>query len=213
MFKKIAILALFAGFSLAAHATVTVGGNGVSNLVLSDSGTPLAAGDLVRLGYFSSTANLGTDNSFSDLNAIFTPIGEGIADAGTLTESGNSGNTLDINNFSSTPGAFYGSYGNVSSTYLPTGVQLYMWVLDTTSTNNVTQWAILDAPSWTFPADPGGVTMSLSSASISVIRGSTVVMNGTTDYELSAIPVPEPATDALMAGTIVAAGTFLWRRR
>lgn len=214
MLKKIAILCGSFSVIAAAHASVTVGAAGVTNLALSSSGTALTAGDLIRIGYFSSTSLLGTDNKFSDLNSIFTPIGEGSSDGDSLTESGVSGDTMEINNFGTT-GGFFGQFNNVNSAYLPTGSQLYLWIFNATSTGAATQWGIFDAPSWTFPADPGTVTLNLGSASVSALRGSTVVMNGTTDYELANIPasVPEPSNLAAFGALAVFGSAFLLRRR
>lgn len=213
MLKKILISGAFACFAAAAQAQVTVNANGVENLVLSSSGTTLAAGDLVRLGYFSSTANLGTSNSFSILNSIFTAIGEGNANGGTLSENGNSGTTMDIDNYNGTQGAFLGSFSGVSATYFgasDTGLQLYMWVFNSSDASSATQWGIFDAPSWTFPANLGTVTMSLGSSDISVIRGST----SGSDFELANIPasVPEPSSLASF-GLVIVLGSALLRRR
>jgi len=213
---KILYLCAIICSAAAARASVTVTANGVANLVLSSSGTVLTAGDLIRIGYFSSTANLGTSNSFSSLNSIFTPIGEGSADGDTLTETGVSGDTLEINNITGPgTGTFAGSFNTVSSSYLPTGTQLYMWVFNATSTASSTQWGIFDAPSWTFPPDPSFTTVTLSAPSVSVLRGSTVVMNGTTDYELANIPasVPEPSNLAAFGALAVFGSAFLLRRR
>lgn len=211
MLKRIFIICASASFTVAAQAAVTINANSVANLALSSSGTALTAGDLIRIGFFSTTSNLGTSNSFSTLNSAFTPIGEGSADGDTLTETGNSGDTIDINNISGA-GTFAASFGNVNATYLPTGDQLYMWIFNSTSTSSATQWAIFDAPSWTFPASGGATTLSLSSPSISVLRGSTVVMNGTTDYEL-ANTVPEPTNLAAFGALAVFGCAFLLRRR
>jgi len=207
MLKRIlTVLIVTLGFASGAHAQITVSANGVSNLVLSATGGVLAQGDLVRLGFFSIPSVLGTDNSFSDLNSDFTAIGEGLANSGTLSQSNNSGNTMDINNFSSS-GTFLGSYQGVLGTYLPTGSQLYMWVFNSPTASSATQWGIFDAPSWLFPSDPGQVTMSLGSANISVLRGST---NGS-NFELAPIPVPEPGTLPFLAGAL-ALGALVWRK-
>jgi hypothetical protein len=216
MLKKILTLAGFLCLAGAAHASVTIAANGVANLVLSSSGTTLAAGDLVRLGYFANTANLGTSNSYATLNAStnFFPIGEGIANAGTLTESGTSGGggtILAINNYGGTQGAFLGSFGNVSATYLAPNTQLYMWVFNSTSASTATQWGIFDAPSWKFPGDPGSTTMSLGSPSVTAIRGTT---NGS-NFDLANIPasVPEPSAWAGIGSAIVLGCALLRRRR
>ena len=207
MLKKILILTAFVCFVTAAHATVDIDANGVGNLVLSASGTDLAVGDLVRLGYFSSTGELGTDNTLSDLNSIFTPIGEGIVNAGTLTETGNSGQTVDINDISGS-GTFSGAFSGVSSTYLTTGAQLYMWVFNSSTASTATQWGIFDAPSWTFPADTGVANLSLSSSDIFIFRGSA---DGS-DFDLASV-IPEPSSMASVGSAMILGIAFLRRRR
>ncbi len=118
---------------------------------------------------------------------------------------------MAINNFGSTAGAFLGEFDNVSSTYIGTGDQLYMWIFNATTTGSATQWGIFDAPSWTFPADPGQVTMSLGSSGVDAIRGST---DGS-DFELANIPasVPEPGTLSFIGGALVAGAVGLRRRK
>jgi hypothetical protein len=206
MLKRLFIFTASICFAAAAHATVDIDANGISNLVLAANGTFLAQGDLVRLGYFSSTANLATDNSFADLNAVFTPIGEGLANSGTLTENNNSGQTMDINNVSGA-GTFGGAFSGISSTYLPTGTQLYMWVFNSSTASAATQWGIFDAPSWAFPADTGVTNLSLSSSNIFTFRGTA---NGP-NFDLSVIP--EPSTVATFALGIGLAGIASLLRR
>jgi hypothetical protein len=204
MFTKLlaATVFLFLG-AIAGRANVVITAiSGTSNLVLSATGGILDQGDLVRLGFFSSTANLGTDNSFSDLNSIFTPIGEGLVGSGTLSQSGNGGNTMDIN-YASGMGTFSGAFNGVSASYLPAGDQLFLWVFNSTDPNAATQWGIFDATSWTFPSNLGTANLSLSSPNITVFRGSVSGAN----FELGAIPaVPEPRAGPLIMGALVLGG-------
>jgi hypothetical protein len=210
MLKKFLTLSALICMAGAARATVTIVAEGLTpNLVLSSSGTALADGDLVRIGYFSSTATLGTSNSLASLNSIFKAIGEGNSDGDTLNESGVTGDTIEINNYGGTPGAFYGEFDNVSASYLQ-GDQLSMWVFNATTESAATQWGIFTSTGWEFPPDLSEVSVSLSSANISVLRGS----NDGSDFELANIPasVPEPASFEAMTGAI-AIGALALRRR
>ena len=215
--KKFIFLVAILCFAASAHAQVVVAANGVgSHLVFASDGvTPLVNGDLIRLGTFNSSgiSILATSNSLSTLDGDFTALGEGNVGGGTLTETPQpAGNTMDINSFGGTSGAFYGSFSGVSSSYFATGTatQLYMWVFNSSDPNTATQWGIFDAPSWMFPANLGTVTMGLGSANIDPLRGS---VDGT-DFELANLSgVPEPSTFTLMAGAVIVGSLVLRRRR
>ena len=210
MLKRILILGAFVGFAAAAHATVTIVAQALSpNLILSSSGTDLAVGDLVRLGYFSSTSTLGTSNSYSSLNALFTAIGEGNADGDTLSENNVTGDTMEINNVQG-GGTFGGTFNNVSASYIPTGDLLYMWVFNSSSTSTATQWGIYGDSNWKFPADPNQVNLTLSSAGITVYRGAA----SGSDFELANIPasVPEPSVLGGLGMALVAGAAWVGGR-
>lgn len=218
MLKKLLLLAPFVCFAGMAHAQVTVDANAAADLVLSSSGTPLALGDVIRVGYFPS-ADLSTvenSNSYSTLNGIFTAVGEGTpGSSGTLSETGTpvgNSNTLYINNYSSTSGAFLGNFTGVSSTLIPTGDLLYMWVFNSSNPATATQWGIFDDPSssnWEFPANLGTANLSMETAGITALRGTT---NGS-NYDLATVVVvPEPASFSLLAGAL-AFGALAVRRR
>src|ERR1700679_630261 len=128
MLKRILTLGACLCFAAGAKASVTIVAQALTpNEILTSSSTVLAIGDVVEIGFFSSTANLGTSNSLSALSSIFTPIGQGSADGDTLSESGVTGDTMEINNVEG-GGTFSGSFQTVSASYLTTGSLLYMWV-------------------------------------------------------------------------------------
>jgi len=212
MFTKLlaATVALLLG-AAAADANVMISANGIGNLVLSATGGLLDQGDLVRIGFFSNTANLGVDNSFSDLNSVFIPIGEGLVDSGTLSQTGNTGNTMDVNDVAGA-GTFSGSYTGITPGYLTAGDQLFLWVFNSPDPNAATQWGIFDAPSWTFPSNPtlGSANLSFSSPDITVFRGSVDGAN----FDLDAIAaVPEPGAGPLIGGALVLGAAYRTRKR
>lgn len=209
MIKTLVALALLGASATSSFASVTVSANAVSQKILDASGNALPSGDVVRIGYFSDTSLLGSSNDFTYLNSIFTPIGEGLANAGTLTESGNTGQTMIINNFGGNSGAFLGSFSNVSGTYLAPGTQLYMWVFNASlaSVSSATQWGIFSASSWTFPSDLGSVTVSPSTGGVNVIRG------GTSGSNFTIASVPEPSTYALLGLGTAFAGWMARRKK
>jgi len=221
MSKKIFILFATICFGAAAHAQISIIGAGTTNLVLSSSTTPLALGDIVEIGYFSNTANLGTDNTLSDLTSIFKPIGQGSADGDTLNQTNGSGNdTLVINNYGGVTGAFEGQFNNVNAGYIPQGDLLYMWVFNSSNINTATEWGIFeDLPfsghtGWVVPASPGSVSVVLANSDVTAIRGGSTVINGTTDFTLANIAtVPEPSTFASLVPILILGCAFLLRRR
>ncbi len=117
---------------------------------------------------------------------------------------------------SSTTGAFYGTFSSVSN--LAAGDQLYMWIFNGTNPANATQWGVFygTGTAWDVPTAgfPGSTSISLTTANATPLRGSTVLINGTTDYELANIPasVPEPTSISLLAGALVMGGVALRRR-
>lgn len=211
MFKVILMAAILAGVSAVAQGQVTINFNGLSpNEVLASDGSTLPVGDVVRIGFFSNTANLGTDNSFSDLNSIFTPLGEGLANSGTLSETNNPGQTIIINDVQNVPGQFAGGFNGVDSNYLPTGSLLYMWVFNSSVASSATEWGIYQAPAWFFPGNFNTKTVTLGSPNISVIRGSTSGSN----FELANVAtVPEPSVLAVAVSGMAASSIFLRQKR
>lgn len=221
MLKKFVFVAAFICFAAAAQGQgqVTIAAQGVNVLALADDGTILPNGDAVRVGYIPA-ADLSlfqTSNVYSTLSADFTAIGEGNSGGGTLTENPTpSGIYLDINSFNSTPGAFDGTFNNVSSTYLATGDPLYIWVFNNANPAAATQWGVFSGgTSWEFPSSfPGSASLSLATASPTPIRGTMLTSGADSgDFELANVAVvPEPGSLSLVAGAGLLAG-LAWRRR
>ena len=190
--------------------------------MVSSSGTLLAQGDAIRLGYFAASATsslVESSNSYSTLNAAFTAFGEGTipTSSGTLNETGTpvgNSNTMYVNNAAllNVSGAFFGSFTLPATFPVTSGTQqLYMWVFNSSNPATATQWGIFTDASWTFPPNLGAANMTMNSSGIQPLR-----YGGTTgsDYELASIPaVPEPSTFALLAGAMAIGITFICRRR
>jgi hypothetical protein len=160
------VLCLLLMLALPAQATVsiTVNSNGGSPFADS-SGVILTNGSVVRVGYFdlsnpSVVTALQTSNTYIDIDTLFRPLAEGIANAGTSA----SGNTLVINSVGGA-GAIFGSITGISATYIPTNADLAVWVFNNATPTSATQWGIFSATTqvganWDFPNDLGSSTLS-----------------------------------------------------
>jgi hypothetical protein len=219
MYKRLLIAAASLCFSVLAHAQVTVNANdSFGVIILSSSGTKLAAGSSVRIGSIPSVdlAAFQSSNSYSTLNSFFTPIGEGTLPSvsGTLSETGTpvgNSNTMFVNNGGglNVAGSFLGSF-SVPAGYMTLNTPLYLWVFNSSDPSTATQWAVFGDASWTFPSNLGTASLTMTSSGINVIRGST---NGS-NYDLANIPaVPEPTTISLLASAVVMGGVALRRRK
>lgn len=210
----LSVLFLCAGPARAA-VTITVNSNGGSPFADS-SGTLLTDGSIVRVGYFDlgSTSVLNTlqnSSTFSEIDALFTPLAEGLANAGTVNQSGATGQFLVINSLPST-GAIFGSIQGISASYFTAGMDLSVWVFNHSSLLSATEWGIFSAttqPSanWGFPNDLGASTLS-------TFEIDTVVRGQDTGSQFllapSTVPVPEPGSLLLV---MTASGLFAGRRR
>ncbi len=207
------ILCLLLMLAMPAQATVsiTVNSNGGSPYADS-SGLILTNGSVVRVGYFDLTnptvvTTLQNSNTYIDINALFRPLAEGIANAGTST----SGNTLVINSVGGA-GAIFGSITGISSTYIPTNADLAVWVFNDANTASATQWGIFSATTqagtnWDFPSDLGSSTLSTFEIN-NILRGTDTG----TQFRLASIvaPVPEPGSLLLL---LSATGLLIRRKR
>ncbi|MBX7207347.1 MAG: PEP-CTERM sorting domain-containing protein [Verrucomicrobiaceae bacterium] len=201
------ILLLLAASAVAAPVTLTINSNGGSPYA-DAFGNSLLTGSIIRVGVFdvSQPANLAllqTSNDYLALDALFTPLAEGLAFAGDINQAGASGNQIIINDLFGA-GDVFGQIENIDDGYLPTGTQLYTWVFNSAAPQTATQWGIFTATTgWGFPMNPGAEVLSTFEID-NVIRGT----NTGTQFQLT--PVPEPGSIALV---LVGAGILFCRAR
>jgi hypothetical protein len=198
----IAALALFVCPLVKADLTVTFS-TPPASLILQSDGVFLLSGSLVRIGYFdlsgSTLTTLQTSNDFTTINSLFRPLAEGISGAGTVTQLGNSGNALMINDMFSVGQAF-GQIDGITAGYIPEGQFLSAWVFNGPNASSSNQWGIYSSSTaWAVPPDMGSVVLSTSDIN-TVVRGSQDVSG---NYHLATIPaaVPEPSGLLLIAIT------------
>ncbi len=172
-FPLILILALAAtGMVNAGSVTLTTAGG---RQFASQSGGVLPFGVTIRVGTFNlpaatRDATLAATHDFNQLNAWFKPLGEAIAGAGVIAQSNAVGNVLCANGFPTT-GEVFGTIANVGGSYIAAGTQLYVWMFDTMSPYDYTQWGIFTAAEWTMPQKLGARTLS-TAAGVTALRGS-----------------------------------------
>ncbi len=215
----VSAVALLASAAHAATVSVTVNTNGAS--YTTSDGSLLPAGCVVRVGIFdtSSPANIATiqtSNNFLDLNALFTPLAEGLPGAGTISEFGTTGNNI-ITNYNPAVGGMevFGQITGIESTYCTAGTQLYTWVFNNADPLLATEWGVFTASTgWNFPAALGSETLATKEIT-DVLRGISVgaVNLSSSQLQLSPIvsPVPEPSGAMLIA--IISFGVVLRRAR
>ena len=186
----------------AATVSISVNSNG-GPMFATSAGDLITLGSCIRIGVFdTSGANLTTlqtSNDYFAINALFTPLGESGGDSGTVTQFGNSGSVLIINDLFGT-GNVLGQIANIDSAYLPAGQQLYAWVFNSSTPLGSEQWGIYTSTTgWNFPEALGSETLSTFEID-TIIRGSTTGGLTTSD-RLSLSPVPEPAGSLLILAT------------
>lgn len=206
---------LLSSTAFGATVSISVSSNGGPTYT-TDTGSLLSAGSMIRVGFFDTSgvnlATLQTSNDFTQLNALFTALGEGNTNGGTVNQTnGSGGQTLVINNMFGT-GNVLGQIANIDSTYCTPGTQLFAWVFNTNDPLTATQWGIFTASSgWAFPNALGSETLS-TAESVQAIRGSTTGGNTTADrLRLAAIPEPSGALLLFSAGALLRLRRF--RRR
>lgn len=211
--KALVLLFLALLLGLPAHAatvSISLSSNGGPKFATS-AGDLLVNGSVIRIGVFNvaglNLTTLQTSNDYNTINALFQPMGEGLANAGTVTQSGNSGSQLVINSLIGS-GNVLGQISNVESTYYTTGTQLYAWVFNSATPDSATEWGIFTATTgWNFPSALGSETLATFEVN-NVIRGSTT--GGVTSADqLRLSNVPEPGSALLL----LAAACLLPRRR
>jgi hypothetical protein len=175
-FSYLSALACYAALgSVTLHAGSVTLSTSRGSAFTSSSGVRLASGALVRIGTFTFAeatrdATIASTKDYSALNAAFKPLAESNGAAGTPSQLNGSGNQLIVNNYPAT-GDVFGSITNVSTSYIPQGAQLYLWVFDAGSASTSTQWGIFKSSNWLAPAELGAVTLS-TTGSITALQGS-----------------------------------------
>ncbi len=195
---KLAIFGLLMTVCPLLSQTVSVSAvDGFTGRFLTSTGTALPFGSLVRVGSFDlSGANLATIQTSSDfqlLDALFTPLAEGITDSGTIDQASTTGSTLIVNDFgSSGSGNTFGQITGTAASYIAPDTTLYFWILNSSDTASATEWAIAGSTSDFFeiPTEPATTTLTARDADI-ILRGSKVgddLLLGPVDI------IPEPST-------------------
>jgi hypothetical protein len=211
------ILVALIGSASAATVSVTVSTFGAGSKLFADvNGVVLDVGSAVRVGYFDpkfgSLSALNTSNDYNQLNSLFVPLGEHVATDPSFPRGTVSGDdmgmyTMSINNpmntATSATGVVFGSFVGVESTYIPTGVDLSVWVFNNADPTLATQWGIFSALNgWEFPAGLGSSTLNTNEVDI-ISRGSG------TSGQLRLAAVPEPSSLVML----VALGGLMRRVR
>ncbi|MGJ8725444.1 MAG: hypothetical protein ACSHYB_12875 [Roseibacillus sp.] len=145
-------------------------------------------------------------NDFSEIDALFTPLAEGILNAGTVNQSPTSGDQLVINDFSN-PGDIFGNITDTDGSYLAAGSALFLWVFNSEIMGDATEWAIVGSTdsSWMMPEEEGSTTLTPQDVD-TILRGSGAGPN----ILLETYAVPEPSV--VLLGCL-SASVLLGRRR
>ena len=190
----IALLAAVSGLSLNAAINVVTVANSATKVFNDSSGSLLSANSIVRVGLFDTSGGnldiIRNSTSFAELDALFSPLGEGAAGGGSPTVQINANGDLQ------------GSIMNIDLSYAAQGSQIYMWAWnqDNTVVGPDTEWAIVTNALWTIPPDNTARSLVLTQVTNSpddVLRGS-FGNNAIQLEQLSLEAVPEPSTYALM---------------
>jgi hypothetical protein len=200
-----------------ADVSVTVT-TGTSAKYATSDGNLLPVGCVVRIGTFDTSggnlATLQTSNDFLNVDALFTPLGEGIAGAGSILETGATGNNLVINWTTGTL-QMSGQITGINASYLSTGAPLYAWVFNTVDPTTATEWGIFAAPAfWSFPTEFTATTLSTRRVS-DVIRGNAtgLVTDPASQLQLSSVVTPVPEPSGLLLLSFVGLGAIMRRSR
>lgn len=213
--KKIAVVVLL-GFTMLAsttHASSVLWGAFTSNGVALANGTPLAAGNLVLVGSFStlSNAQVAADMSAGNVSAVLTDFKQ-----------------FDSSTIGTGVGGLAG-YWNKNSTVSANALSLqnkeiFYFVFNATTTA-ASQYGIFTNPSlptWIFP-DDGAIPNTTSTELNQVPTNSTGILWGSFNpsglsglgaFQLAELAaIPEPSTLALIGFALVGAPAVYLRRR
>ena len=202
---------------LEAEAAISVVGNnlgGSGRQFVDSTGTLLPDGNAVRVGFFndvSANIHIISGNDFNSINALFRPLAEGAAGAGTVTTG-----SLATRTQGTSSGRLTYVIDGVTQSYLPAGTQLYVWVFNNANPAAATQWAIFtnndDSP-WVAAVDnpdvPGSGDLSLPIQNSIIDDADDVLKGSLSAGQVRLAPVPEPG----MAALCLAALTLAVRRR
>ncbi len=209
---KAVSLAFFTTIVSLSAQTVTLSSvDGVTGQFRDSNDQILAAGSLIRIGSFDlSGGNLAlaqTSSDFATVDSLFTPLAEGEMNSGSILQSGNSGDTLVVNNFLASGNSF-GQITGIADSYLPTDVQLFFWVFNSSATSSATEWAIASSSVSDFelPASPGSTTLTPGLVDL-LVRGTK---DGNNVLLAPIDPIPEPSSLLL---TSLALTLLLGKRR
>ena len=164
MTKILLFLAPFLFLAPAWGSTITVTSN--SGIGVRDSQGELISGGAIRVGFLDLTAQntqvIEDATEFSQVDALWTPLAEGTSGGGNISQSGNSGQILIVND-QATLGEFFGQITDTSS--LPQGTQLFLWLFNDPDPSQATEWAIVSSSNsaWKMPNVLGITTLSTSS--------------------------------------------------
>lgn len=173
LITSVAFTSLCFSSAFAGSVTLTsAGGRQFTN----QTGAVLPTGATIRVGTFNlplatRDATLRATSDYAQLAAWFKPLGESIAGAGTITQANGAGSQLHTNAYPNA-GDVFGTIGNVGSSYMAPGTQLYVWVFDTTNPRDSSQWGIFTASEWVVPPTLGGQALS-TKVTVDAIQGTT----------------------------------------
>jgi hypothetical protein len=211
--KSFVFILLALLLALPAHAatvSISLSSNAGPKFATS-GGSLLVNGAVIRIGVFNvaglNLSTLQSSNDYGLVESLFTPLGETLPNAGTVTQANNAAQNLIINSVIGS-GNVLGQISNIESTYLATGSQLYAWVFNDANPALSSEWGIFTATTgWNFPNGLGSETLATFEVN-SIIRGSTTGGVTTAD-QLRLSAVPEPGSALL----VLAAACLMPRRR
>lgn len=173
----------------------------------NSTGSVLADGSLVRIGYFANEMALTLGMSVTEMESA-----GGWIDFGALSLS----SPLGIS------GKIVGSSVNNSEVASQlSGLQIFLWVFDSADPSTASATGIFRATdaenSWLFPTNAFGlgdsITLNMDDLSFIAIDGFGMVNWGSGTAELVAIAVPESSTNVLMGLCLLLLGGYQIRCR
>lgn len=163
---KSLVLNLLIGFACQVSAsTITVTSATHTGVAVRDAQEIAVSEGAIRVGFF----NLQGDNaelvqsatSIEDIEHLWTPLAEGGRFGGSVEQSGNNTNILNLNDEFNERG-FLGQI--VDARTLPQGRKLFLWIFNDSDPSQATDWAIVSSSQvgWTMPSSIGSTTLTTS---------------------------------------------------